>query len=407
MTDVAKSKCVLAYSGGLDTSVAIRWIAENYDVDVIAVAVDIGEERDYEGIRKKGIDVGAVESLIVDAREEFLNDFVWHALKANCMYEDKYPAFTSLARPLIAKKQVEVAQETGAEYVSHGCTGKGNDQVRFELTYAALMPSLKVIAPAREWNMTREEEVEYAEKHGIPVPVGKESPYSVDTNMWGRSIECGPLEDATLEPPEEAFLWTTAPERAPDKPTYIEIEFEEGIPVALDGERLGGVELIETLNRIGGENGVGRVNMMENRLVGIKSRETYEVPAATILIMAHRDLESLTLDRETQHFKRIIEQRFSELVYYGEWYMPLREALDAFMDETQKTVTGTVRMKLYKGSATAVGRSSPMSLYDLKLATYGEEDVFDQSAAVGFIQIYSMPAKVAADVRRQASKGKG
>ena len=366
--------------------------------------MDIGEERDYEGIRKKGLDVGAVESHIADAKEEFLNDFVWHALKANCMYEDKYPAFTALARPLIAKKQVEVAAATGAEYVSHGCTGKGNDQVRFELTYAALMPGLKVIAPAREWNMTREQEIDYAEEHSIPVPVGRESPYSIDTNMWGRSIECGPLEDATLEPPEEAFEWTTSPENAPDEPTYLEIEFEQGIPVALDGEKLGGVELIETLNRIGGENGVGRVNMMENRLVGIKSRETYEVPGATILTAAHRDLESLTIDRETQHFKRGVEQRFSELVYYGEWYTPLREALDAFIDETQKTVTGAVRMKLYKGSATAVGRSSPMSLYDLKLATYGDEDEFDQSMALGFIQIYSMPAMVAARVRREAEE---
>ncbi|MFQ6133252.1 MAG: argininosuccinate synthase [Armatimonadota bacterium] len=398
-----KPKCVLAYSGGLDTSVAIKWIADNYDVDVVAVAVDIGEEKNYEAIRKKGKDVGAVDSRVVDAKEEFLHDFVWHALKANLMYEDKYPAFTSLARPLIAKKQVEVAEELGAQYVSHGCTGKGNDQVRFELTYQVLNPELKVIAPAREWNMTREEAVEYAQRHGIPVPVDVDSPYSIDINMWGRSIECGPLEDATREPPEEAFEWTVAPEEAPDDPTYVEIEWERGIPVALDGERMDGVELIARLNEIGGRNGVGRVSMMENRLVGIKSRETYEVPAATILIAAHRDLESLTLDRETAHFKRLIEHRYADLVYNGEWYTPLREALDAFVDQTQEAVWGTTRVKLYKGACEVVGRSSPVSLYDLELATYGAEDAFDQSLAKGFIDIYALPAKVAADVRRRSA----
>jgi argininosuccinate synthase len=397
-----KPKCVLAYSGGLDTSVAIKWIADNYDVDVIAVAVDIGEEKDYEGIRKKGKQVGALESRIADAKEEFLNDFVWHALKANVMYEDKYPAFTALGRPLIAKKQIEVAQEVGAEYLSHGATGKGNDQVRFELTYAALMPRHRVIAPARDWNMTRDEEIEYAHQHGIPVPVEKGTAYSVDTNLWGRSIECGPIEDATREVPEEAYLWTTAPEKAPDEPTYVDIEFENGIPVALDGERLGGIELIERLNKLGGANGVGRVNMIENRLVGIKSRECYEVPAATILIAAHRDLESLTIDRETGHFKRGVEQTYSQLVYNGQWYTPLREALDAFINETQRTVWGKVTMKLYKGSCVAVGRSGPMSLYDLKLATYEEGDQFDQTAAKGFIDIYALPAKVAAEVRRKA-----
>jgi len=396
-------KCVLAYSGGLDTSVAIRWIGENYKVDVIAVSVDIGEEKNYEAIRQKGLQVGAVEARVVDAKDEFLHDFVWHALKANVMYEDRYPAFTSLARPLIAKKQVEVAEEVGAEYVAHGCTGKGNDQVRFELTYQALKPELKVIAPAREWKMSREEEVAYAEKHGIPVPVGKESPYSIDVNMWGRSIECGPLEDAAQEPPEDAFEWTVSPQNAPDEPTYLEIEFERGIPVALEGERLGGVELIARLNAIGGRNGVGRVNMMENRLVGIKSRETYEVPAATILISAHRDLESLTVDRETAHFKRLIEHRYSDLVYNGQWYTPLREALDAFVDQTQEAVWGTTRVKLYKGSCEVVGRSSPVSLYDLKLATYGPEDAFDQTLAKGFIDIYALPAKVAAAVRRRSA----
>jgi argininosuccinate synthase len=397
---MAKAKCVLAYSGGLDTSVAIRWIAETYDVDVIALAVDVGEERDYEGIRKKGEQVGAVESLVVDAKDEFFSEHITRALAANLTYERKYVAFTALARPLLAKEQVRVALEKGAEYVAHGCTGKGNDQVRFEVTYAALAPELEIIAPAREWGMTREDEIDYANKHGIPVPVGKESPYSVDTNLWGRSIECGAIEDPAQEPPEDAWEWTVNPLEAPDEPVNVTVTFEAGVPVALEGEEMDGVSLVSKLNELGGAHGVGRVNMMENRLVGIKSRELYEAPAATILLEAHRDLESLVLDRESMHLKAHLELKWSELVYYGLWFTPLREALDAFMAETQKTVSGEVTVKLYKGQAEAVARTSPRSLYDFSLATYGEEDAFDPRAARGFIEVFGLPAKVASAVRR-------
>ncbi len=398
-------KCVLAYSGGLDTSVAIKWIAENYNVAVIALAVDVGEEKNYEAIRQKAEDVGAIEALVVDARQEFFTDFLTRGIAANLMYEHKYPAFTALARPLLAKTQVQVAQQKGAKYLAHGCTGKGNDQVRFEVTYAALAPDLQVIAPARQWNMTREQEMEYAQQHDIPVPVGKESPYSVDTNLWGRSVECGVIEDPTQEPPDDAWLWTVDVDDAADEPTYIQIQFEEGIPVALDGEQMAGPELVSRLNAMGGANGVGRINMMENRLVGIKSREVYEAPAATIILEAHRDLESLTLDRETLHFKAHLELRYAELVYYGLWYTPLREALDAFMAQTQKRVSGQVTVKLHKGTCQAVARESDWSLYDYGLATYDAADVFDASAAEGFIHIWSLPAKVAAAVaRRQAQE---
>jgi len=366
-------KCVLAYSGGLDTSVAVRWIAEQYDVEVIALAVDVGEEKNYEAIRQKALDVGAIESLVVDAN-----------------------------RPLLAKTQVEVAHDYGAQYVAHGCTGKGNDQVRFEVTYAALDPALQVIAPAREWGMTREEEIEYAQQHDIPVPVGKESPYSTDTNLWGRSIECGQIEDPTREGPEDAWEWTNSIADAPQEPTYLEITFERGVPLALDGDELPGPELISRINAIGGENAVGRIDMMENRLVGIKSRELYEAPAAVILLTAHRDLESLTLDRETMHFKPHLELRYAELVYYGLWYTPLREAIDAFVSETQKRVSGKVTVKLHKGNCQAVARESERSLYQYELATYAAEDIFDQSASPGFIHIWGLPVQVAAQIDRDA-----
>lgn len=397
-------KCVLAYSGGLDTSIAIKWIAEKYTVEVIALAVDVGEEKNYEAIRQKAEQIGAVEALVVDAKDEFFNDFIIRGIAANLMYEHKYPAFTALARPLLAKTQVEVAQQKGAQYVAHGCTGKGNDQVRFEVTYAALSPDVKVIAPAREWGMTREQEIEYAERHDIPVPVGKGSPYSVDTNLWGRSIECGLIEDPTQEPPEDAWLWTASVDDAPDDPAYIQIEFDQGVPIALDGQRMTGPDLISRLNSLGGAHGVGRVNMIENRLVGIKSREVYETPAATIILEAHRDLESLTLDRETLHFKPYLELRYAELVYYGLWYTPLREAVDAFMAETQKRVSGRVTVKLHKGRCEAVARESEDSLYDYELATYDAADVFDQSAAEGFIHIWSLPAKVSAEVDRRRKR---
>jgi len=391
--------CVLAYSGGLDTSVAIRWIAEKYDVDIVAVAVDVGEERDYEGIRVKGEQVGAVESIVVDAKQEFFDDYITRAIAANLTYERKYVAFTALARPLLAQKQVEVAVARDAKYVAHGCTGKGNDQVRFEVSYAALQPDLEIIAPAREWGMTREQEIDYANKHGIPVPVAKESPYSTDTNMWGHSIECGDIEDPSLEAPEDAWEWTVSPLEAPDDPRYVTVHFEAGVPVALDGQAMGGVELVGALNAIGGEHGVGRVNMMENRLVGIKSRELYECPAATILLEAHKDLESLVLDRDTMHFKQQMELKYAEMVYYGLWFTPLRLALDAFMGQTQQAVTGDVTVKLFKGGAEAVARQSDESLYDFSLATYGDKDIFDQSSSRGFIELFGLPAKVVSMVR--------
>ncbi len=395
-------KCVLAYSGGLDTSVAVQWIAEKYGVEIIAVAVDVGEEKNYEAIRQKALQVGAVESIVVDARQEFFDEYLTRAIAANLMYEGRYPAFTALARPLLAKKQAEIALERGAKYLAHGCTGKGNDQVRFEVAYAALAPGTAVIAPAREWGMTREQEIDYAEEHGIPVPVGKASPYSTDTNLWGRSIECGQIEDPSLEGPADAWQWTVDPAAAPDEPAYVKITFERGVPVALDGKALPGAELVATLNQLGGAHGVGRIDMVENRLVGIKSRELYEAPAATILLEAHRDLEALTLDRETTHFKAHLELRYSELVYYGLWFTPLREAIDAFMADTQKRVSGEVTVKLFKGRAQAVARESERSLYDFALATYDEGDIFDPSDSPGFIHLWGLPAKITARVDREA-----
>ncbi len=396
-----KKKVVLAYSGGLDTSVAIRWIMDTYGADVVAVAVDIGEERDYEGIRQKALDVGAVESYVIDAKDEFWNDFLAKALKANAVYEGQYPLATALGRPLIAKATVEIAEKTGAHAVAHGCTGKGNDQVRFEVSYAALKPDLDVIAPAREWGMTREQEIQYAQERGIPVPVTVESPYSIDVNMWGRSVECGVLEHPDVEPPEDAFEWTVAPKDAPDEPQYLDIGFERGLPVTLNGRAMSGPELVAELNRIGGAHGVGRISMIENRLVGIKSRETYEAPAATILLEAHRDLEAFNMERDTLHYKRVVEEKYAELVYYGLWYSPLRRAIDAFMDATQQNITGQVTVKLFKGSCVVASRKSEMSLYDLDAATYGDTDTFDHTASKGFIDLFGLPIKVAAAVARK------
>ena len=395
------AKCVLAYSGGLDTSVCLKWLQDKKGVEVIAVSVDVGEERDYEGIRKKAEQVGALKAIVVDAKEEFVEGFISRAIKANLLYEGRYPAFTALARPLLARKQVEIAKAEGAEFLAHGCTGQGNDQVRFEVTYSVFAPEMKVIAPVREWEFgtDRAAEMDYAREHGIPVPVTKASPYSTDTNLWGHSIECGPVEIASEKPPEDAWSWTVNPADAPDEPETILIEFEAGVPVGLDGKRMSGVELVQDLNARGGRHGIGRVDMMENRLVGIKSRELYETPAATVILAAHRDLEAMTLDRETAHFKPYLELKYAELVYYGLWYTPLRNAIDAFIDETQRTVTGCVTVELYKGSATPVARESPYSLYDLKLATYEAGGRFDQAASAGFIKIFGLPAAVAARIR--------
>ena len=398
-------KVVLAYSGGLDTSVILKWLQEEYGAEVITFTADLGQGEDLEKVRERAIKTGASRVYIEDLKEEFVYNYVFPALKAGAVYESKYMLSTALGRPLIAKKLVEIAEKEGADAVAHGCTGKGNDQVRFEVTVSALNPNLKVLAPVREWSMrSREEEIEYAMKHGIPVEATKKSPYSVDLNLWGRSIECGVLEDPWVEPPEEVFKLTVSPKEAPDEPTYLEIEFREGIPVALNGEEMNGVELIQKLNEIAGRNGVGRVDLVENRLVGIKSREVYEHPAATVLHTALRGLEEITLERETRHFKEILANKYAELVYYGLWFHPLREAIDSFMNTIHRTTTGTVRVKLFKGSCAVVGRKSPYSLYDYSLATYEKGDMFDHKAAEGFIKLWGLPLKIKAAVD---SKAKG
>lgn len=397
-------KVVLAYSGGLDTSVAIRWLQEEFQAEVYAVTLDLGQGKDIVEIQKKALSIGAKEALVFDVREEFLNEYVLPALWAKAVYEKRYPLSTALSRPLIAKYLVKVAEEKGATMVAHGCTGKGNDQVRIEVSVAALNPDLKVIAPARMWGWTREEEIEYANAHGIPVPVTVDRPYSIDQNIWGRSIECGVLEDPWVEPPEDVFAWTKNPLEAPDEPVYIEIGFEEGVPRLLWGQYYSLINLVEELNRIGGEHGFGRIDHVENRLVGIKSREVYECPAALILLEAYRDLEQLILPREVTHFKPYLEERYAQLVYEGLWYSPLREALDAFMRSLAQRITGTVRVKLYKGSMRVVGRRSEYSLYDFGLATYDRGDLFDHKASEGFITIWGLPSRTQAVVARRCQK---
>jgi len=389
-----KDTVILAYSGGLDTSVAIKWLEERYGLQVVALAADLGQPGDMEAIRLKALKVGAVDAVTLDLKDEFAEDFVLPALQANALYEGRYPLATSLARPLIAAVMVREARQRNASAVAHGCTGKGNDQVRFDLTTMALGPDLKIIAPLREWSMSREDEIAYAEEHGIPVPVTVESPYSVDENLWGRSCEAGVLEDPMVEPRDDAYEWTESPAQAPDEPLYLEITFSGGRPTALDGTEMGLVELIARVNELGGKHGVGRIDMVENRLVGIKSREIYEAPAAIVLIEAHRALESLTLTRETLHFKPILEAKFSELVYYGLWYDPLRAAIMAAIDSTQDKVSGRVKVKMYKGSCTVVGRESEFSLYDYKLATYDRADEFSHRSSEGFIELWGLPLKV-------------
>ncbi|MCL6632693.1 MAG: argininosuccinate synthase [Alicyclobacillus herbarius] len=391
-------KLVLAYSGGLDTSCAIAWLKEKYGYDVVAMCVDVGEGNDLDFVQQKAVQVGAVKSYRINAVERYASQFVLPALQANALYEGKYPLASALSRPLISQLLVEVAAAEGAEAVAHGCTGKGNDQVRFEVSVKALNPDLKVIAPVREWKWTRDEEIAFAKEHGIPIPITLDSPYSIDANLWGRAIECGVLEDPWAEAPEDAFLWTVSPEQAPDEPEYVEISFDEGVPVALNGEVLQLGELIWRLNRIAGRHGVGRIDHVENRLVGIKSREVYESPAGLVLVHAHRELESLTLTREVAQYKAGVELEYSKLIYNGLWFSPLKQALDAFIRETQQAVTGDVRVKLYKGGFQVVGRKSPYSLYRHDLATYSTGDAFDHQAAVGFIELWGMPTTVHAGV---------
>lgn len=393
-------KTVLAYSGGLDTSVAIKWLQEKYGVSVIAMAADVGEGKDLDFIQKKALKVGAEKAYIIDAKEEFVKNYIFPALKANALYEGIYPVSAGLSRPLISKLLVEIAEKEGADSVAHGCTGKGNDQVRFDVSVTALNPELKIIAPVREWPMSREEEIEYAKQNDIPVPVGKENPFSIDQNLWGRSIECGVLEDPWAEPPEEAYEWTVSIKNAPEQPEYIEIDFEKGVPVKLNNKEMNGVDLISKLNKIAGQHGVGRIDHVENRLIGIKSREIYECPAASVLIKAHQSLEYLTLPKETLHFKHMIDVKYGELIYNGLWFSQLKEALDAFINATQEHVTGKVKVKLHKGNCIVVGRTSPKSLYDVKLATYDEDDQFDHKASEGFIKIWGLPTKVYSMIKK-------
>ncbi len=392
-------KVVLAYSGGLDTSVAIRWLKENYDLEVVALTIDVGNERDFTVIKEKALKVGAVKAVVIDSKELFVNHFIFPALKADALYEGQYPLATALSRPLIGKLLVDVAREEGAVAVSHGSTGKGNDQVRIEVSVNALAPDLKIIAPAREWGMTREETIEYAGRYDIPVPVTVSSPYSIDENLWGRSIECGVLEDPWVEPPEDAFAWTKSPKEAPDTPGYVEIGFEQGVPVAIDGKKMGGVTLIRALSEMAGSHGVGRVDLVENRLVGIKSREIYEAPAAMVLLQAHQSLQALALSKEQMRFKQKVAIEYADLVYNGLWFTSLHEDLAACIQSSQRYVTGTVRLKLFKGTCTVVGRKSPYSLYSYGLATYDKDDVFDQSAAAGFIHIWGLPVKTQAQIQ--------
>lgn len=394
-------KIVLAYSGGVDTSVCIKWLQDEYKADIVTLTLELGQgTEDMKVIEDKAKSLGAVKTYSLDVTDEFVKGYVHQAIKANALYERQYPLGTAIARPLIAKHLVDVAAAEGADAVAHGSTGKGNDQVRFDVSVRALAPDLKVIAPVRDWGMTRVAEIEYAKKHGIDIPVTIESPYSTDENLWCRSIEAGMLEDPMNEPMEDAFQWTTSPEKAPDKPEYVSIDFDEGVPVGLDGKRLGSVELIQKLNGIAGKHGVGRIDMIEDRLVGIKSREVYECPAATVLIQAHRDLEHLTLTREQNLFKEGIDSKWSQLAYFGLWYEPLKQDLDAFIDGSQKVVSGTVKVKLYKGHAIVVGRKSDNSLYDVGLATYDTGDVFDHKSAEGFINLWGLPSQVAGKRRK-------
>jgi len=391
------AKIVLAYSGGLDTSTIVPWLKENYGCDVICYTANVGQDEELEGLEEKALASGASKIYIQDLREEFLTEYVFPTLQAGAIYERKYLLGTSFARPIIAKGQVEIAEMEGAGAVAHGCTGKGNDQVRFELTFKALNPRLKVIAPWREWDIrSREDALAYCRERGIPVQSSEKSIYSRDRNIWHVSHEGGILENPWQEPEEAMYQLTVAPEAAPNQPEYVDIEFKQGVPKKINGVAYGPVELVTELNELGGRHGVGRCDMVENRLVGMKSRGIYETPGGTILYTAHQELESLTLDRETLHYKHVVAERYAELVYYGLWFTPLREALDAFVQKTQENVTGTVRLKLFKGSCRVVGRKAPYSLYREDFATFGQDDVYDQSDAVGFINLFGLPLKVKA-----------
>ena len=395
-------KIVLAYSGGLDTSVAVHWLTQEGGYDVIALTVDVGMQQQREEVQSRALTAGATKVIWRDAQETFVRHFVFPALAAGALYQGQYPLATALSRPLIARELAEAARAEGATAIGHGCTGKGNDQVRLEVSVQALAPELRIVAPVRDWEMDREAEIAYAQEHSIPVAVTHESPYSVDENLWGRSIECGVLEDPWQEPPEEVYEWTVAPSEAPDDPAYVEIGFERGLPVSLDGHDTDPVSLVLRLNEIAGEQGVGRVDMVEDRLVGIKSREIYEAPAAVTLLAAHEALEALTLSKDQRRLKARIAQEYAELIYNGLWFTAHHQDLAAYVQSTQRQVTGTVRLKLHKGMATIAARKSPKSLYDYSLATYYRADKFDRSAAPGFIHIWGLPVRVQAQAQKDS-----
>lgn len=402
-------KVVLAYSGGLDTSIIIPWLKENYNnCEVIAVSGDVGQGTELDGLEEKAIKTGASKLYVLDLKKKFIEDYIYPTLKAGAVYEGDYLLGTSFARPIIAKEIVDIALKEGADAICHGCTGKGNDQVRFELTIKAFAPELAIIAPWREWKIkSREEEIEYAEAHNIPLKINRETNYSKDKNLWHLSHEGLDLEDPANEPQylKEGFLeMGVAPEAAPDKPTYVTIHFEKGIPTAVDGEELGAVELLEKLNKLGGENGIGLADLVENRLVGMKSRGVYETPGGTILYRAHQVLETLCLDRDTQHYKELVAQKYAELVYFGQWFTPLRESLAAFVDKTQETVTGDVKLKLYKGNIINAGTTSPYTLYSEEVATFDEDNVYNQADATGFINLFGLPIKVRAELSKKWDK---
>ena len=392
-------RIVLAYSGGLDTSVAVRWLKQKYGLDVITLTIDVGNEADFTAARQKALRVGAVKALVKDAREEVGRQYAFPTLRAGAVYQGVYPLATALSRPLIAKLLVETARQEGATAVAHGCTGKGNDQVRFEVGITALAPDLKVIAPAREWGMTREQSIAYAAEHDIPLPMTLDNPYSIDENLWGRSIECGILEDPWQEPPEDVFAWTKPPADTPDEAGYVEIGFERGVPVSLDGQTMDGVGLLIRLNELAGGHGIGRIDHVEDRLVGIKSREIYEAPAAVTLIAAHQALETMTLSRAQLAFKRQVAAEYANLIYDGLWFSALKKDLAAYVESAQRFVNGTVRLKMHKGNLSVVGRRAPHSLYHHGLATYDKGDQFDQDAAAGFIHIWGLPVRIQAEAQ--------
>ncbi|MHB1454918.1 MAG: argininosuccinate synthase [Saccharofermentanales bacterium] len=403
MSTDKKEKILLAYSGGLDTSIIIPWLLENYNCEVIAMAGEVGIGIDKEFLIAKALKCGASKCFVEDISEEFITDYIYPTLKANAVYENKYLLGTSFARPIIAKRMVEIAKREGCTAVAHGCTGKGNDQVRFELTVKALAPELKIIAPWRLWTIrSRDEEIDYANARGIPVPVTKKDNYSMDQNLWHLSHEGMDLENPANEPKYEQILkLMVSPEKAPDQPTYVEIDFEKGVPVCVDGKVSGNIQMLEYLNKVAGDNGVGIADMVENRLVGMKSRGVYETPGGTVLYYAHRELELLCLDKDTLHYKDLVSQRFAELVYNGQWFHPLRESLSAFVDQTQQTVSGKVRLKLYKGNCMSAGTTSPYSLYWEELSTFGEDEVYDQKDAGGFINCFGLPLKVVAQMKKR------